>query len=236
MGILDIFKRKYKVNPKNNVPEFVYGIPDVNKYNIDPDENMPREVYGIPNPSKYDVKPEENIPEKVYGIKVVNRNQEDKKCKKCGCVLKKYIYGKVTGDIDRSKYALGGCIISEDNPVYRCPNCNEDLDINLEPIKESLEQVINGCVGNDPFWNKMLKEYFEKEISYDEETAVKLLKSVIKDKEIFNEFTKYLVSKNYDIENPVKVDGITAKDLANKNPKKNAIEIYAMLSKFKNKQ
>jgi len=82
----------------------------------------------------------------------------------------------------------------------------------------------------------MLKEYFEKEVSYDEETAVKLLKSVIKDKEIFNEFTKYLVSKNYDIENPVKVDGITAKDLANKNPKKNAIEIYAMLSKFKNKQ
>ena len=53
-------------------------------------------------------------------------------------------------------------------------------------------------------------------------------------KELLNGITEAV--KNYDIENPVKVDGITAKDLANKNPKKNAIEIYAMLSKFKNKQ
>lgn len=157
MKFLDVFRRKnkYKINPKrnmprmvygipnpskydvkpnDNIPELVYGIPDVEKYNVCPDDNVPREVYGIPNPSKYNVEPKDNIPEKVYGIKVENRDSEVLRCKKCGYILKKYIYGKVTDNIDTSRYILGGCIVEKDNPVYHCTNCNIDFDEKLKPI------------------------------------------------------------------------------------------------------
>lgn len=136
MKFLDLFRRnnKYNVKPSENVPEFVYGIPDIEKYNVCPDDNVPREVYGIPNPSKYNIEPKENIPEKVYGIKVEDRNTKTFKCKKCGCTLKKYIYGMVANDVDTSKYILGGCIIEKGNPAYHCSNCNIDYDNRLKPI------------------------------------------------------------------------------------------------------
>lgn len=237
MSFLDKFRKKGKYNtkPENNVPRFVYGVPDVTKYDVEPNDNIPREVYGIPSPSKYDVNPKDNIPEKVYGIKVVDRNADVKRCTKCGCVLKTYIYGKVKGDIDTSKYILGDCIVDEKNPTYHCPNCNTDFDKDIKPIASMLETAIVECVGQDPFFAELIKKYFAEDVKYDDNTAAELLKGVAKDKEIFNEFTKYLVKKNYDIDNAIKVDGISAKDLAEKNPKKTAIEVYAMMSKFKNK-
>lgn len=45
------------------------------KYEMNPEDNVPREVYGIPDfirekrkQEKYDIKPEDNVPQKVYGI------------------------------------------------------------------------------------------------------------------------------------------------------------------------
>ena len=78
-------ENKYEIKLEENVPQFVYGIPDdmrkewdkeakiEEKYNIDSKDNYPVEVYGIPKPiddneNKYEIKPEENIPQKVYGI------------------------------------------------------------------------------------------------------------------------------------------------------------------------
>lgn len=220
MGFLDKFRKKgkYNTNPEDNVPRFVYGVPDVTKYYVEPNNNIPREVYGIPSPSK-----------------VVNGNADVKRCTKCGCVLKPYIYGKVNGDIDTNKYILGGCIVDEKNPTYHCPNCNTDFDNAIKPIASVLETAIIECVGQDPFWAELIKKYFAEDVKCEDNTAAELLKGVAKDKEIFNEFTKYLVKKSYDIEKPIAVDGMTAKDLASKNPKKAAIEVYVMLSKFKNK-
>lgn len=220
MGFLDKFRKKgkYNTNPEDNVPRFVYGVPDVTKYDVEPNDNIPREVYGIPNPSK-----------------VVNRNEEVKRCTKCGCVLKTYIYGKINGDIDTSKYILGGCVVGATSPWYHCSSCNTDFDKDIKPIASMLETAIIECVGTDLFWSELIRKYFAEDVKYDENTAVELLKSVAKDKEIFNEFTMYLVKKSYDIDNPITIDGITAKDLASKNPKKTAIEVYVMMSKFKNK-
>lgn len=73
--------KEYDINPEENIPQKVYGIPDFlkenkqdnsKKYDIEPEENVPREVYGIPdfirdNNKKYDINPEENVPEFVYG-------------------------------------------------------------------------------------------------------------------------------------------------------------------------
>ena len=144
------------------------------------------------------------------------------------------IYGRVKGDIDRDKYILGGCMVSRSNPSYYCANCKIDFDSNLNPVT-ALERVIIDFVDNDTFFVEILKRYFANDVKFDEKTAITLLIDVHKDEEIFNEFTKYLVKKSYDIENPIKIDGITAKDLAIKNPDKSAIEIYIILSKFKNK-
>lgn len=98
-----------------------------------------------------------------------------------------------------------------------------------------LETAIIECVGPDLFWSELFKKYFAEDVKYEENTAVELLKSVAKDKEVFNEFTMYLLKKSYDVDNCIMIDGITAKDLASKNPKKTAIEVYAMMGKFKNK-
>ena len=41
------------------------------KYNIEPEDNIPQEVYGIPNSmmeNKYNIEPEDNIPQKVYWL------------------------------------------------------------------------------------------------------------------------------------------------------------------------
>jgi len=239
MGFFDKFRKKvkgkYNVKAEENIPREVYGVAHPAKYDVKSDENVPRIVYGIPSPEKYDVKPENNIPEKVYGIKVEDRNSDMKICTKCGSVLKKYIYGKVNGYIDRRKYILGGCGIYKGMPIYHCPNCNMDFDKSGNPITSLLEKAIVECVGEDPFWSKLIREYFAEDVKYDDNTAVELLRSVAKDKELFNEFTKYLVMKSYDVEKPINIDGITAKELASKNPNKSAIEVYAMMSKFKNK-
>ena len=49
-------EEKYDVNPEDNVPREVYGIPDFirekrkqNQYDINPEDNVPQKVYGIPN-------------------------------------------------------------------------------------------------------------------------------------------------------------------------------------------
>ena len=147
MSLSDKLKKnnnKYNSNPMDNVPRFVYGVPDVTKYNIEPKDN----------------------------------------------VLKPSI---------------------------------------------SLETAIIECVGTDPFWSELIRKYFAEDVKYDENTAVELLQTVAKDKEIFNEFTKYLINKSYDIDNAIKIYGISAKDLAEKNPEKTAVEIYIMMRKLKNK-
>ncbi len=88
-------ENKYEIKLEENVPQFVYGIPDdmrkewdkeakiEEKYNIDSKDNYPVEVYGIPKPiddneSKYEIKPEENIPQKVYGIPNAMPKREEK--------------------------------------------------------------------------------------------------------------------------------------------------------------
>lgn len=51
-----------------------YFIKDNDKYDIQPEDNVPYEVYGIPDFQKknYDVKPEDNVPQRVYGVPNAN--------------------------------------------------------------------------------------------------------------------------------------------------------------------
>lgn len=53
-------ENKYEIKLEENVPQFVYGIPDNMRKEWDKEAKI--------NENKYEIKPEENIPQKVYGI------------------------------------------------------------------------------------------------------------------------------------------------------------------------
>lgn len=128
-------KDKYEIDPEENMPREVYGIPDfirnrnVDKYDVKPENNVPQRVYGVPNAmqNKYDINPENNVPQKVYGVPdFINKNT--KKCPYCGSnELWKYLYGEPTYDYDKEKYVLGGCEITGNQPQYKCKKCNKDI-------------------------------------------------------------------------------------------------------------
>ena len=78
----NIFNDKYTIEPEENVPYEVYGIPDFKQkdYNIKPEDNVPQRIYGIPNAmsnNKYDVDIENHIPQIVYGIPDWIKNKKD---------------------------------------------------------------------------------------------------------------------------------------------------------------
>lgn len=103
------------------------------KYDIDPKDNMPREVYGVPFPTinifnkkKLDIKPEDNVPQIVYGIP--DKNMYLSKCPYCGSTeLWEYIYGSPNFDYDKDKYILASGEITDNQPRYKCKKCNKDL-------------------------------------------------------------------------------------------------------------
>ena len=99
---IEIYNEKYDIDPEDNEPQKVYGIPDAmrkqweenanKKYDVDPEDNEPQKVYGIPDVmrkqweedanKKYDIEPEDNEPQKVYGIPDVMRKQWKEKTNK----------------------------------------------------------------------------------------------------------------------------------------------------------
>ena len=78
------------------------------KYNINPEDNIPVEIYGIPDYmlNKYDVKPEDNIPQRVYGIPNTNKKKK-KKCPYCGHKFLEEINEEIRKieEHERKKYA-----------------------------------------------------------------------------------------------------------------------------------
>ncbi len=46
-------------------------------------------------------------------------------CPSCGAIgkLRKILYGMPGEDFDFEKYAVGGCVITENDPEYRCSEC-----------------------------------------------------------------------------------------------------------------
>ncbi|MCQ2570766.1 MAG: hypothetical protein MJ154_00750 [Candidatus Saccharibacteria bacterium] len=63
-----------------------------------------------------------------------------KKCPKCGCELKKIIYGMPTLETfeasERGEVVLGGCCIIDGGPDYRCDECRLEYS---KDLKETFE-------------------------------------------------------------------------------------------------
>lgn len=98
---------------------------------------------------------------------------EEVKCPYCGSrELWKYLYGEPAADYDREKYVLGGCVITGNNPVYRCKNCDKDIykkrKLNLDDIfkfssntieKTPSEFIRVNINGKESEYTIMLKKY-----------------------------------------------------------------------------
>ena len=174
---------KYDIDVEKNRPQIVYGPPENfikkaeeeqnEKYNIDAKDNTPQIVYGIPdsmrNKNKYDVKPEDNIPQKVYGVPFFD-NKNTKKCPYCNSTeLWKYLYGEPTHDYDKDKYVLGGCVITGNQPTYKCKKCGKDIypDNNFVMPKITTKKSIRIGIKNDKSNYVMLLNHFREDNTYD---------------------------------------------------------------------
>ena len=63
-------------------------------------------------------------------------SQTTKKCPKCGENLIEIIYGMPGSELfeaeERGEVILGGCEVSDDQPEYRCKNCDVDYSRDLK--------------------------------------------------------------------------------------------------------
>lgn len=80
-----------------------------------------------------------------------------------------------------------------DNPTNHCSKCSYDYDKNLNLTTETLEKLIGSFIGNDPFWEDLLKKYFDKLTNISEDEKIKFLKKLSLNQHLFNDFTKEIV-------------------------------------------
>ena len=126
-------------------------------------------------------------------------------------------------------------IFSKDNMnqrqiLYGPPQMNMDVNRNNEiTIRNKCHEIMKP----DPFWGDLLIAYMnDLYVSY--EKKMEYLNKLATDRDIIQEFSKYLVRKNYDIPDAIVVNGKTAKMIHEENPKLTAIEIYLKLIDEKN--
>ena len=108
-------------------------------------------------------------------------------------------------------------------------NNGNNVDLNA-----SFEEIVKAKV-NDPFWEKVICDYFKKDLNKSDTVLKIIFKDLIKYEDIFNEFTKYLVQKTYDIPGAISVEGYTAKNIFELNPSFEATGVYTFLGYLREK-
>ena len=73
-----------------------------------------------------------------------------KKCPECGSTtgLRKYIYGMPDGPVDESKFLIGGCCITGNDPTHECLDCGHQIfkkQKDLFPYSLVTETPTNGA-------------------------------------------------------------------------------------------
>ena len=98
----------------------------------------------------------------------------------------------------------------------------------------SFEKVVEQKV-KDPFFTRLICDYFKNEIKKNDTVSKLLFEDVSKYDDVFNEFTKYLIQKTYDLPNPISVEGYTAKQIAELKPDFKATGVYTFLNYLREK-
>lgn len=253
---------KYDINPEDNVPQKVYGVPN---YDFSQDKvkkesiNIVVENYCL-SLTKCDNKCDllyVNNSETSYikdSIVSISIKKFDEFCNKLKTIIAdwnieysgdKNIVWKLKINIDGLNKQING------NGAYP-KNWNEFIDLlseyeilfkksllfdeknNDEEIDLSFEKMVESKV-KDSFFSKLIIDYFKNELNKNDIVSKKIFNDLSKYDDIFNEFTKYLVQKNYDIPYAINVEGYTAKQIAELNPNFKATGVYTFLNYLREK-
>ena len=97
--------------------------------------------------------------------------------------------------------------------------------------KEKFEDYIDKDF-EDPFLKELVFKYFKEYGPLNEMEKIREYNNLRIYEDVFNEFTKYLVQRNYDIKDALEIKGYTAKKISELYPKLNAISIYKIMAKL----
>lgn len=255
-------KDKYDINPEDNVPQKVYGVPN---YDFSQDKvkkesiNIVVENYCL-SLTKWDNKCDllyVNNSETSYikdSIVSIPITKFDKFCNRLKIIIADW-NAEYSGDkniVWKLKININGLNKQINGNGAYPKNWNEFIDLlseyeilfkkvlsfdkegNDEKIDLSFEKIVESKV-KDPFFSKLIIDYFKNEIGKSDAVHKLLFKDLSKYDDIFNEFTKYLVQKTYDIPNAINVEGYTAKQIAELNPNFKATGVYTFLNYLREK-
>ena len=255
-------KDKYDINPEDNVPQKVYGVPN---YDFSQDKvkkesiNIVVENYCL-SLTKWDNKCDllyVNNSETSYikdSIVSIPITKFDKFCNRLKTIIADW-NTEYSGDknvVWKLKININGLNKQINGNGAFPKNWNEFIDLlseyeilfkkvlsfdkegNDEKIYLSFEKIVESKV-KDPFFSKLIIDYFKNEIGKSDAVHKLLFKDLSKYDDIFNEFTKYLVQKTYDIPNAINVEGYTAKQIAELNPNFKATGVYTFLNYLREK-
>lgn len=100
----------------------------------------------------------------------------------------------------------------------------QNIDLNDANFIELVESKFE-----DLFFVDIIIKYFKEELKETDVVAKFCFKDIMKYDDILNEFTNYLVKRTYDIENPIEINGYTAKQISLLNPKFTASGVYTFM-------
>lgn len=253
---------KYDINPEDNVPQKVYGVPN---YDFSQDKvkkesiNIVVENYCL-SLTKCDNKCDllyVNNSETSYikdSIVSISIKKFDEFCNKLKTIIAdwnieysgdKNIVWKLKININGLNKQINGNgafpknwnkfidllseyeILFKKSLLFDEKNNDEEIDLSFEKMVESKVK--------DSFFSKLIIDYFKNELNKNDIVSKKIFNDLSKYDDIFNEFTKYLVQKTYDIPNAINVEGYTAKQIAELNPNFKATGVYTFLNYLREK-
>lgn len=255
-------KDKYDINPEDNVPQKVYGVPN---YDFSQDKVKKESINIVVENhclslTKWDNKCDllyVNNSETSYikdSIVSIPITKFDKFCNRLKTIIADW-NTEYSGDknvVWKLKININGLNKQINGNGAFPKNWNEFIDLlseyeilfkkvlsfdkegNDEKIDLSFEKIVESKV-KDPFFSKLIIDYFKNEIGKSDAVHKLLFKDLSKYDDIFNEFTKYLVQKTYDIPNAINVEGYTAKQIAELKPNFKATGVYTFLNYLREK-
>lgn len=100
----------------------------------------------------------------------------------------------------------------------------KNIDLNDATFVELVESKFE-----DLYFVDTIIKYFKEELKETDVVAKFCFKDIMKYDDILNEFTNYLFKRTYDLENPIVINGYTAKQISLLNPKFTASGVYTFM-------
>ena len=92
-----------------------------------------------------------------------------------------------------------------------------------------LNDLIKELFGPDPFFIQLVQSYVDSIKDYNDMVKMQRLLDIASDKEVCDDFLKYLSRKTYDFEGALNIKGVTAKWISENTYYKDALKIYSSM-------